>query len=77
MKKLLFFTTLDGIRYKFSKMVKIAVSRGFGGGDVMVDNFVTILDMNKWFGVRLEHQKRGPQLRGFVEIIISRKIRQF
>ena len=71
------FLVIDGIRYTFSKYVKIALSRGFGGEDVTIDIFLTIQDMNKRFGVRLEHQKRGPQLQGFFKIIISHKMRHF
>ena len=67
----------DAIRYTFWIYAKIAISRGFGGGDATVDIFLTTQDMNKRFKVGQLHQKRGPQLQGFFEIIISRKISNF
>ena len=58
-------------------MLKIAVSRGFGEGCKQVDYSVTVQDTNKRFRTRLVHQKRGPQLRGFVVKKISGEMPHF
>ena len=69
-----FLLICDGFRYNFPRFTIWRVSRGFGGGDKLSSNFLTTIDMIKRFGTRVDDQKRVPQLRGFVKIIIFDKV---
>ena len=67
----------DGLRYNFSKSLKIAVSERFFGGYKRASKIMNNEDIDKPLKMATLEQKRVSQIQGFVKIVPQKKIAQY